>query len=379
MGNAQSPTAQKRQTGRLEEDVEKKRKKTHPVVAAFRFLLMLSCSCNETEDYDANSENVRGYHNKETSSVPFGRHRYCLERRKKPPDRTSRTRKPDHGNESSVSRRSKRDQQKRDPGKDPRTSKDKKGRSTSSRTTDYPGWNKTRVKQICITPELAPSKPSSRHPTHRCSGQQCCRTFSSLSSALRGIESLDRPLESQVLPGVPSMSFPEDRRDQSTGKKQAGSIYCRQWVTIVDLDHYSLSHWGEKSGSSTSCSMTSGCRFSGTDLSNSYPSSSDLSSPDLSSLGSVTLLSAEAKTDDESDQDHNSSIQHLSSTQGCQKSPEINIYPSATVSQMDQSSSRDLTLEIKKLQDWSRSLEDLENEVQRVLMENVSNDPPTDQ
>ncbi|KAJ8005987.1 hypothetical protein DPEC_G00123590 [Dallia pectoralis] len=93
--------------------------------------------------------------------------------------------------------------------------------------------------------------------------------------------------------------------------------------------------------------------------------------PNLSSLGSVTLFSAEAKTDDESDQDHNGSIQHLSSTQGFQKSSEINIYPSATESQMDQSSSRDITPEMKDLQDWYRRLEDLENEVQRVLMENV--------
>ncbi|KAJ7988529.1 hypothetical protein DPEC_G00324520 [Dallia pectoralis] len=77
------------------------------------------------------------------------------------------------------------------------------------------------------------------------------------------------------------------------------------------------------------------------------------------------------------DQDHNSSIQHLSSTQGCQKSSEINIYPSATESQMDQSSSRDITPEMKNLQDWYRRLEDLENEVQRILMENVSNDQPT--
>ncbi|KAJ8003000.1 hypothetical protein DPEC_G00165120 [Dallia pectoralis] len=61
MGQVQSRNGNKRQPEHLEEEVKPQKKKTHPIVAGFQFLLMLSCCgvcCNVIDDdYSSNSTN----------------------------------------------------------------------------------------------------------------------------------------------------------------------------------------------------------------------------------------------------------------------------------------------------------------------------------
>ncbi|XP_019904423.2 uncharacterized protein LOC109616014 [Esox lucius] len=316
MGQAQSPNVSKRQPEHIQEGVKaQKKKKTHLITAAFQYLFMLSCcgvSCNEKEDYSSNTENLSENHSSVRSSFYSGKLRSSLDR-EKPPAWSSRTRTLNHDYEESTkqsfqskgsktSKRSKKQQRALDPERN-RQSNGKNGGSTRSRTS---GGSKTSVKKISITQELPPNWPSFRTPsnTSSCSieslssqvhtkppqvpqasasnSSQCSQSFSSQSSLGNRTGSPDSQMDWQLLPGVPSLSFPEEKRD----KTPVGSTFDRQLMTTVAAE-LSREYISDESKPSPS---TSGLSHLGRELSN----------PDLNSLG--TVISVEEKTPDEENQ-----------------------------------------------------------------------------
>ncbi|XP_034152159.1 uncharacterized protein LOC117592759 [Esox lucius] len=390
MGQIQSPIVPKRQSEHIEEDVQvqkkkKKKKKSHPIVAAFQFLLMLSCcgiNCDEREDNHANSENVNENQSRETLSFSSVKFRSSSDR-KKPPDRDFEklNKKSSESTCPESSRRKKRDRRKPDPEK-ARLSKDKNRGSTRSKKLGHPGGNKTQVEEISISPELFPNRPVTKPPSNvsvwstvsvsvhspktlQTSALTSCQSGTSLSSVQTYTCSTDCSLDWQVLPGVPSLSFPGDERGKTTGEKQAGSTFRQCLITIISEDS-STTDSDDISSDIPPSSLTSVI---------SYPWS-ELSSPDLSKVGKETLIAGVPKTADESDQDHNSTIRDLNPTRGGQSRSEIDTNPSAKESttegdaaeyKQDPSSSRHTTPE-------NLRLEELEKE---VSLRDISDDQAT--
>ncbi|KAJ8002969.1 hypothetical protein DPEC_G00164470 [Dallia pectoralis] len=172
MGQVQSRNGNKRQPEHLEEEVKPQKKKTtHPIVAGFQFLLMLSCCgvcCTVKDDYSSNSTN--------------------------PPD-------PEEGLQAQET--------------------DNSG-STRSPTSDDPGGCQTPVMKISITPKLSPLRRFIRPNSYP---SYCPRGSSSQFTSMRSLPDL-RDYSGDVmdwweLPGVASCSG--DKRDETDAENDSWS------------------------------------------------------------------------------------------------------------------------------------------------------------